>query len=106
MAPAKTELGITDADIVRLPLYFDGSGLDFSSWWTEPVNSIFVNGSFVIGKTDVPAEIKTNIESTFAALGIEVARVDDANYQAGGGNVHCGTNAAKTPPCANFAQCP
>jgi hypothetical protein len=53
----------------------------------------------------VPAAIKTNIKSKFSALGIEVAWVDDANYQAGGGNVHCGTNTAKTPPCANFAEC-
>jgi hypothetical protein len=105
VATAKTELGITDADIVRLPLYFEGSGLDFSSRWTDPVNSIFVNGTFVIGNTDVPAAIKTSIESIFSALGIEVAWVDDGNYQRGGGNVHCGTNVAKTPPCANLAQC-
>jgi hypothetical protein len=88
-----------------LPLYFDGNGLDFSARWSDPVNSIFVNGTFIIGDADTPEAIKTDIESRFSALGIEVVWVDDADYHMGGGNVHCGTNAAKTPVCANFAQC-
>ena len=91
--------------IVHLPLYFDGSGMDWGARWTDPVNSIFVNGTFIIGQTDVPAAIKTDIERRFSALGIAVAWVDDANYHMGGGNVHCGTNTAKTPVCSNFAQC-
>jgi protein-arginine deiminase len=105
VAVMKKEIGITDADIVPLPVYYEGSGQDFSTKWTDPVNSIFVNGTFIIGQTSVPAAIKTNIESRFSALGIEVAWVDDASYQSGGGNVHCGTNTAKTPLCANFAEC-
>jgi len=105
VATLKRELGITDADIVSLPLYFDGSGQDFASRWSDPVNSIFVNGTFVIGQTDTPAAIKTAIESKLSTLGIDVAWVDDASYQSGGGNVHCGTNAVKTPPCADFTDC-
>lgn len=105
VAIMKREIGIADADIVQLPLYFDGSGLDFSGRWSDPVNSLFIDGTFVIGQTDMPAAIKTNIESKLDALGIKVAWVDDVNYQSGGGNVHCGTNASKTPPCANFATC-
>jgi protein-arginine deiminase len=105
VATLKRELGIGDADIVPLPLYFEGSGQDFGSRWSDPVNSIFVNGTFIIGQTDTPAAIKTSIETKLSALGIDVAWVDDANYQSGGGNVHCGSNAAKTPPCANFAEC-
>jgi hypothetical protein len=105
VAVMKREIGIADADIVPLPLYFDGSGQDFSARWSDPVNSLFIDGTFVIGQTDTPAAIKTSIESKLDAIGIKVAWVDDVNYHPGGGNVHCGTNAAKTPPCANFATC-
>jgi hypothetical protein len=105
VAVMKREVGIADADIVQLPLYFDGSGQDFSARWSDPVNSLFIDGTFVIGQTDTPAAIKTSVESKLDAVGIKVAWVDDTNYHPGGGNVHCGTNAAKTPPCANFATC-
>jgi protein-arginine deiminase len=105
IAVMKREVGIADVDIVQLPLYFDGAGQDFSARWSDPVNSLFIDGTFVIGQTGTPTAIKTSIESKLDAVGIKVAWVDDVNYQNGGGNVHCGTNAAKTPPCANFATC-
>jgi hypothetical protein len=102
---AKQELGITDADIVHLPLYFEGGGLDYSARWSDPVNSLFVNGTFVAGDAGTPAAIKADVETKLGALGIEVAWVDDANYQSGGGNVHCGSNATKAPPCGDLADC-
>ena len=105
VATMKKEIGIADADIIPLPVYYDGSGLDFAARWSDPVNSIFINGSFLMGQTDTPAAIKASVESKLTAAGIEPVWVDDGNYHPGGGNVHCGTNAAKTPPCANFAQC-
>ena len=105
VATMKKEIGIADADIIPLPVYYDGSGLDFAARWSDPVNSIFINGSFLMGQTDTPAAIKTSVESKLTAAGIEPVWVDDGNYHPGGGNVHCGTNVAKTPPCANFAAC-
>jgi protein-arginine deiminase len=105
VATMKKEIGIADADIIPLPVYYDGSGLDFAARWSDPVNSIFINGSFLMGQTDTPAAIKTSVESKLAAVGVEPVWVDDSNYHPGGGNVHCGTNVAKTPPCPDFAQC-
>jgi hypothetical protein len=59
----------------------------------------------VIGDTNTPAEVKTDIEQKFSAIGVEVAWVDDSEYHPGGGNVHCGTNTAKTPICEQFTDC-
>jgi protein-arginine deiminase len=102
---AKTELGLTDADIIPLAAYFGGSGTDYSPTWSSPVNFIHVNGTIVIGQTDMPAAIKSDIEKKFTALGLQTAWVDDSEYHPGGGNVHCGTNTKKTPVCGNFADC-
>lgn len=52
VATMKRELGIADADIVAVPLYFEGSGQDFAGHWSDPANSIFVNGTFIAGQTD------------------------------------------------------
>jgi N-dimethylarginine dimethylaminohydrolase len=64
-----------------------------------------VNGTLVIGETSTPAAVKTDIEQKLEAVGIKAAWVDDAEYNAGGGNVHCGTNTLKTPLCAQFTDC-
>jgi hypothetical protein len=93
----KNELGITDADIIHIPQYFEGSGNDFSASWANSVNSIFVNGTLIAGDTNTPAAIKTAIENKLQPVGVDVVWVDDANYHMGGGNTHCGTNTKKTP---------
>jgi hypothetical protein len=59
----------------------------------------------MMGKNNTPAQIKADIEKKLAAIGVQAAWVDDAEYDAGGGNVHCGTNTKKTPLCANFTDC-
>jgi len=102
---AKTELGLTDADILPLPTFFEGSGTDWVPKWSSPSNAVYVNGTLMIGNTATPAAVKTDIEQKFSAIGVKVAWVDDSEYNAGGGNVHCGTNTAKTPVCANFTDC-
>ena len=59
----------------------------------------------MIGKTNTPSEVKADIEKKLKSIGVEVAWVDDSEYQPGGGNVHCGTNTKKTPLCKNFVEC-
>lgn len=102
---AKTELGITDADIIQLPTYFSGSGTDYAPIWSSTVNFIHVNGTIIAGDTEMPAAIKSDLEKKFTALGLQVAWVDDSEYHRGGGNVHCGSNTKKTPVCKNFTDC-
>jgi protein-arginine deiminase len=105
IAQAKTELGLTDDDIIQLPTFFDGNGTDYAPRWSSPVNSVLAGRKFMIGETDVPDAIKTDIEQKLSAIGIEAAWVDDREYHVGGGNVHCGTNTKKTPICTNFTKC-
>jgi hypothetical protein len=59
----------------------------------------------MVGDTSTPAAVKTDIEQKLGAIGVEVAWVDDSEYNSGGGNVHCGTNTTKTPVCAKFTDC-
>jgi hypothetical protein len=102
---AKTELGIGDADIIRLPTYFSGGANDYAPIWSSPVNSVHVNGTIIAGNDEVPAAIKAEVEKKLKAIGLEVAWVDDGEYHPGGGNVHCGTNTKKTPICPDFTDC-
>lgn len=105
IALAKTELGLTADDIIQIATFFNGSGTNYAPNWSNPVNSVYVNGTFMIGKTDTPAQIKTDIEKKLNAIGVNVAWVDDGEYNAGMGNVHCGTNTKKTPICKRFTDC-
>jgi hypothetical protein len=59
----------------------------------------------MIGDTNTPDAVKSDIEQKLNAIGIQVAWVNDAEYHPGGGNVHCGTNTKKTPVCADFTAC-
>jgi len=107
---AKDELGLTDDDIIELPTYYSdwgwgGSSLGALSRWSSPVNSPYVNGVMIIGDTSTPAKVKADIEKRLEAVGVDVAWVDDAHYQRWGGNVHCGTNTAKVPPCPSIVDC-
>lgn len=105
IAQAKTELGLTDADIIQLPTFFNGSGTSYGPNWSNPVNSVNANGTFMIGNDGTPAAVKADIEKKLAAIGVQVAWVDDSEYYVGMGDVHCATNTRKTPVCGTFTDC-
>jgi hypothetical protein len=105
IAIAKTELGLSDSDILLFPTFFEGGGSDWVPKWSSPSNAVYVNGTLIIGDTSTPAAVKSDIEQKLSAIGVKTAWVDDSEYNAGGGNVHCGTNTAKTPVCAQFTDC-
>lgn len=105
IAITKTELGLSDSDILLLPTFFEGAGSDWAPQWSSPSNAVYLNGTLAIGDTNTPAEVKTDIEQKLSAIGVDVAWVDDSEYHPGGGNVHCGTNTTKTPICAQFTDC-
>jgi protein-arginine deiminase len=103
---AKTELGLGDDDIIELPTLFQSQGQDdHVPEWSNPVNSVLAGNTFMIGDVDTPDTIKSNVEQKLGTIGVLVSWVDDSEYHAGGGNVHCGTNTKKTPICVNFAAC-
>jgi protein-arginine deiminase len=101
----KTELGLSDDDIIQIPTFFNGSGTNFAPNFSNPVNSVYANGSLMMGNNNTPSQIKADIEKKLSAIGVQSAWVDDAEYDAGGGNVHCATNTKKTPVCASFVAC-
>jgi hypothetical protein len=105
IAIAKTELGLSNSDILLLPTFFEGSGSDWAPKWSSPANAVYINGTLVIGDTNTPDKVKTDIEHKLSAIGVDVAWVNDSEYNPFGGNVHCGTNTAKTPICLQFAAC-
>jgi len=89
----------------QIPTFVSGSGTSYAPIWSNPVNSVYVNGTFMMGKTDTPAAIKTDIEKKLNAIGVEAAWVDDSEYDVGMGNVHCATNTKRTPVCPGFTGC-
>ena len=105
IALAKTELGLTDDDIIQLPTIFGGSGTDYLPNWSNPANSVYVNGTLMVGATDTPLSVKTDIEKKLGAIGVRVVWVDDSEYYAVMGNVHAATNTSRIPLCASFADC-
>jgi protein-arginine deiminase len=102
IAIAKQELGLGDAQVVKLPLYFGYGGV---AEWSNPVNSVYLNGTQAIGNTDSYYGVNQvanrpygkAIAKRFSDLGIAVKWVDDRAYQPNHGNVHCGTNTKRTP---------
>lgn len=102
IATAKQALGLGDAQIIRLPLYFGYGGV---AEWSNPVNSVYLNGTQAIGNTDNYYGVNQvsstaygkAIAKAFTDLGIAVKWIDDRAYQPNHGNVHCGTNTRRTP---------
>ena len=105
IAQAKSELGLGDDDIIQLPTLFDGGGTDYFPIWSNPANSVYVNGTLMVGATDTPAAVRTDIEKKLGGIGIRVAWVDDSEYHSGTGNVHAATNTVRTPLCGSFTDC-
>lgn len=79
--------------IVRLPvLYSVGQSL-----WSNPVNSVYVNGVVIAGKTNMPLAVHRDLEQKWKRHNAQVFWIDDSMYQANYGNVHCATNTRRTP---------
>lgn len=88
------QLGLSEDQVVRLPVSYAGG----HNVWSNPVNSIYLNGIAVTGDSHVPPAVAAEIESRLLAAGArEVRFVDDHRYQDNYGNVHCATNSMKHP---------
>lgn len=95
------QLGISPEQVVKLPVSYDGG----HNIWSNPVNSIYLNGLAVTGDHHVPPAVAEEIQSQLLAAGAQEVRfVDDNRYQDNYGNVHCATNTLKEPVVADFSK--
>jgi protein-arginine deiminase len=98
---AKQDFHLTDDRIIQLPvLYSDVQ--EASGLWSNPVNSIYINGTVIAGDPLAPAiegqdYVQQTIREQFNAVQIPAQFIDDRPYQENRGNVHCATNARKEP---------
>ncbi len=103
-------LGVPADRIVGLPVLFAPVEVDASSGrpgahnlWSNPVNSVFLNGNLLVGSAHMPAPVKAEITKRMKDLGVrEVGFVNDQVYQDRWGNVHCSSNTLKEPPKTGF----
>ena len=88
------ELNLSEDQVVKLPISYEGG----HNIWSNPVNSVYLNGKVLTGDRHVPPAVARDIESKLLAAGAEEVRfVDDERYQDNYGNVHCATNTLREP---------
>lgn len=105
----KTETGITDAEIIRVPFLHYPAGGGSLAYQPGTVNGVLVNPTNfispdpfgpVIGGKDI---FKDQLQTALGAVGVTVHFVDDWDlYHALSGEVHCGTNAARAIPSTKW----
>jgi protein-arginine deiminase len=94
-------VGLTRADIVELPLLYTNGHND----WSNPINGVYLGGGrYAAGKTDYLAPERDVTTSRLATLGLTIEWIEDAVYQHNLGNVHCATNATRTPVIEDFTD--
>ena len=105
----KGEVGLADAEIVRIPFLHDKAGGASVAFQPGTVNGIYVadnrfvapnpHGPIVDGK-DI---MKTAMETALAPLDVTVHWAEDWDaYHRNLGEVHCGTNATRKIPDAKW----
>ncbi len=99
----RSEFGLSDDRIVALPVVFD---LEGRAIWSNPVNSLWVNGVVVVGDPVVGRggenPVRSAVSARLGALGLGVEFIDDGYYQLRSGNVHCATNTRRSAPAVPF----
>lgn len=102
----KTGLGIAETDIIDIPALFwkGGGGNRAIAHMPNMVNSLVVGGHFIapdpFGPVDGSVDkFKEPADAALGAIGLTVDYVDNwYPYHEWWGEVHCGTNAVRTPP--------
>jgi protein-arginine deiminase len=104
----QAELGVTDADIIEVPVLFNSWPGRFAGRYgaltTNMVNSLLVGKTLVVPDPHGPLVDGTDVllqavKDRLEPLGCKVVAVDDFYpYHRYGGEVHCGTNATREPP--------
>jgi len=102
----KSGLGIAEGDIIDIPALFwkAGYGNRAIAHMPNMVNSLVVGNRFIapdpFGPVDGSVDkFKEPVDQALGAIGLHVDYVDDwYPYHEWWGEIHCGTNAVRTPP--------
>jgi protein-arginine deiminase len=104
----QAELGISDSDIIEIPVLFDSWPGRFAGRYgaltTNMVNSLLVGKTLIVPDPHGPLVDGTDVllqavKDRLEPLGCKVEAVDDFYpYHRYGGEVHCGTNATRLAP--------
>lgn len=108
LAKAQQDFNLPEERIIKLPLLY-GSVREAYGLWSNPVNSIYINGTVIAGDPRTPqieeqGFVQQLIQQQLDAVNISVQFVDDRSYQENRGNVHCATNAKKQPVVSDVWQ--
>jgi protein-arginine deiminase len=105
----RTETGITDAEIVRIPFLYSRDPDGAIAYQPATVNGVYLSERDfaaprphgpVIGGRDI---FETQLEQSLSAIGLRVHFIETWNlYHTRGGEVHCGTNATRRVPSVNW----
>jgi protein-arginine deiminase len=103
---ARREFGIQPDHIVALPAVMT-SARNATTLWSNSVNSVFINGTLVVGDPHGPLQngvdaIAQELHQILDKTGVRLAFVDDSPYQINSGNVHCATNTKRQPLRPHF----
>lgn len=105
----KEELGLTDAEIVKVPFLHETTSGRSIAFQPGTVNGIYItDGRFVAPNPHGPVIegkdiMKTAMEQALAPHGITVHWAEDWDgYHRNLGEVHCGTNATRQVPTAKW----
>ena len=103
----QAELGISDADIIEIPVLFNSWPGRFAGRYgaltTNMVNSLLVGKTLIVADPHGPLVEGTDVllqavKDRLEPLGCKVVAIDDFYpYHRYGGEVHCGTNATRHP---------
>lgn len=102
----KTDLGLSDADFVEIPVLFYSESGYACAYTAGAVNWIVVRPHVIVADQFGPEvsgidQFEADITAKLAALGLTAHYLDDwYSYHCAMGEVHCGTNVLRTPPAA------
>jgi protein-arginine deiminase len=91
-------LGLPSSAVLELPIFYTNGHND----WSNPINGVYVGGSYLAGETYIYEPEREVTSDLLASIGIDIVWIDDKVYQDNLGNVHCATNATRTPVVADF----
>jgi protein-arginine deiminase len=110
-AQLRTELGLTDADIIDVPILFMPNHdlpILADALTAGMVNMLVVNNHCIVPKPFGPVVggrdlFEEDLRNNLTPLGLTVHFLDDwYEYHVNLGEVHCGTNTLRTPTRANW----
>lgn len=95
-----SKTGWDRSKIIELPvLYHQGHNI-----WSNPINSVYINGTIITGETYLPPAVRADITSKFRSIGLDTVYVTDKVYQDRYGNIHCSSNTKKIPLVSDYSN--